>query len=181
MRGSAFQLPSQEARCAGSSVFPRPAPRSPGDQVWLGGQDWFRSWALAGAQRHHPDTCLPAVGPAPPGPDSPRRRAGVCGAGAGMWGQGPILFLLRLDLGPCNVDFVDLCFAYLYFHFCSNPAYLLFQFCSDACCLVAQSCPTPCDPIDSSLLGSSVHGISQARILEWLAISYSRGSSQTRG
>ena len=35
--------------------------------------------------------------------------------------------------------------------------------------------------MDCSLLGSSIHGISQARILEWLAISYSRGSSQTRG
>ena len=34
-----------------------------------------------------------------------------------------------------------------------------------------------CDPMDCSLLGSSVHGISQARILEWVAISFSRGSS----
>ena len=34
--------------------------------------------------------------------------------------------------------------------------------------LVAQSCPTLCDPRDYSLLGSCVHGISQARILEWL-------------
>ena len=36
---------------------------------------------------------------------------------------------------------------------------------------VAQSCPTLCDPMDSSLPGSSVHGILQARILEWGAIS----------
>ena len=35
--------------------------------------------------------------------------------------------------------------------------------------LVAQSCPTLCDPMDCSLLGSSVHGILQARILEWVA------------
>ena len=41
---------------------------------------------------------------------------------------------------------------------------------------VAQSCPTLCDPMDCSLLGSSIHGISQARILEWIAISFS-GSS----
>jgi len=34
-----------------------------------------------------------------------------------------------------------------------------------------QSCPTLCDPIDSSPPGSSVHGILQARILEWVAIS----------
>ena len=37
-----------------------------------------------------------------------------------------------------------------------------------------QSCPTLCDPIDGSPLGSSVPGILQARILEWVAISFSR-------
>ena len=36
-----------------------------------------------------------------------------------------------------------------------------------------QSCPTLCDPMDSSLPGSSVHGILKARILEWVAISFS--------
>ena len=46
--------------------------------------------------------------------------------------------------------------------------------------LVAQSCPPLCDPIDCSLLGSSVHGISQTRILEWVAISFSRESSRPR-
>ena len=46
--------------------------------------------------------------------------------------------------------------------------------------LVAQSCPTLCDPIDCSPPGSSVHGIFQARILEWVAISFSRGSSWPR-
>ena len=45
---------------------------------------------------------------------------------------------------------------------------------------VAQSCPTLWDPVDCSLPGSSVHGILQARILEWVAISFSRGSSQPR-
>ena len=45
---------------------------------------------------------------------------------------------------------------------------------------VAQSCPTVCDPMDCSLLGSSVHGIFQARILEWVAIYFSRGTSQPR-
>ena len=39
---------------------------------------------------------------------------------------------------------------------------------------VAQSCPTLCDPVDCSLPGSSLHGIFQARILEWVAISFSR-------
>ena len=46
--------------------------------------------------------------------------------------------------------------------------------------LVAQSCPTLCDPVDCSLPGSSVHGILQARLLEWIAIPFSRGSSQLR-
>ena len=45
---------------------------------------------------------------------------------------------------------------------------------------VAQSCLTLCDPVDCSLPGSSVHGIFQARILEWVAISFSRGSSWPR-
>ena len=39
----------------------------------------------------------------------------------------------------------------------------------------AQSCLTLCDPVDCSLPGSSLHGILQARILEWVAISFSRG------
>ena len=43
-----------------------------------------------------------------------------------------------------------------------------------------QSCPTLCDPMGCSLPGSSVHGIFQATVLEWIAISFSRGSSQSR-
>ena len=38
---------------------------------------------------------------------------------------------------------------------------------------VAQSCLTLCDPMDYSLRGSSIHGIFQARVLEWVAISFS--------
>ena len=45
---------------------------------------------------------------------------------------------------------------------------------------VVQLCPTPFDPVDCSLPGSSIHGIFQARILEWVAISFSRGSSRPR-
>jgi len=40
---------------------------------------------------------------------------------------------------------------------------------------VAQSCPTPSDPMDCSIPGSSVHGIFQARVLEWGAIAFSDG------
>ena len=45
---------------------------------------------------------------------------------------------------------------------------------------VAQSCLTLCNPMDCSLPGSSIHGIFQARILEWIAISFSRRSSWPR-
>ena len=53
---------------------------------------------------------------------------------------------------------------------------------SDHCCcyLVAKSHPTFCDPVNCSLPDSCVHGISQARILEWVAVSSSRGSSPPR-
>ena len=44
----------------------------------------------------------------------------------------------------------------------------------------AQSCPTLCDPMDCNPPGSSVHGIFQAKILEWVAISFSRESSWPR-
>ena len=45
---------------------------------------------------------------------------------------------------------------------------------SGCVCSVALLCPTLCDPMDCSLPGSSVHGIFQARIMEWVGISYSR-------
>ena len=46
--------------------------------------------------------------------------------------------------------------------------------------LITQSCPTLWDPMDSSSPGSPVHGILQARILEWVAIHFSRGSPRPR-
>ena len=42
---------------------------------------------------------------------------------------------------------------------------------------VTQSCPTLCDPVDCSSPGSSIHGIFQARVLEWGAIAFSRGKA----
>ena len=50
----------------------------------------------------------------------------------------------------------------------------------DKCVLVAQSWPTLCNPVDCSPSGSSVHGILQARILEWVAIPFSRQSPWLR-
>ena len=52
--------------------------------------------------------------------------------------------------------------------------------CAHKCAKSLQLCQTLCDHMDSSPSGSSVHGISQARILEWVAIPFSRGSSQPR-
>ena len=70
----------------------------------------------------------------------------------------------------------------LHFHFhitpalfeCSNYVHVLLIACMYA---KPQSCLTLCDPIDCSLLNSSVHGILQATILEWVAMSSSRESS----
>ena len=56
-----------------------------------------------------------------------------------------------------------------------------FQLIPSLCCIHAYLVvSTLCDPKDCNLLGSSVHGISQARILEWVAISYFRGPSLSR-
>ena len=51
---------------------------------------------------------------------------------------------------------------------------------SSSSCVRAQSCLTLCNSMDCSLPGSSVHGIFQARILEWVALPFSRGSFQPR-
>ena len=51
---------------------------------------------------------------------------------------------------------------------------------TDLPCVHAQSCLTLCNAMDSSLPGSSVHGVLQARILEWVVISSSRGFSLPR-
>ena len=52
--------------------------------------------------------------------------------------------------------------------------------CVCVCVWVTQLCPTLCDPTDCNPPGSSVHGILQARILEWVASPFSRGSSWPR-
>ena len=52
--------------------------------------------------------------------------------------------------------------------------------CVCVCVLVIQSCSTLCDPLDCSPLGSFVHGILQARMMKWIAIPFSRGSSHPK-
>ena len=60
-------------------------------------------------------------------------------------------------------------------HWTTREAYII------VCTKSLQLCPNLCNPVDCSPPGSSVHGVFQARILEWVAISSSRGSSQPRG
>ena len=62
----------------------------------------------------------------------------------------------------------------------NNPFGQSGVFYEGCCCECTKSCSILCDPMDCSLPDSSVHGISQARILEWVAISFSRGSSRPR-
>ena len=56
----------------------------------------------------------------------------------------------------------------------------LILICCCCCCLVAKLRPTLCDPTDCSPPGFPVHGSSQARTPEWVAVSFPRGSSQPR-
>ena len=67
------------------------------------------------------------------------------------------------------------CPARVHFHF------LVAHFVACISCLVAKSCPTLCDPMDCSPLDPSVHGISQARVLEWVAIFLLQGIFSTQG
>ena len=67
--------------------------------------------------------------------------------------------------------FKIMCVSYLYLALCFSWV-ALFPGVS-----VAQSCPAVCDPMDCSLPGSSIHGIFQARVVEWVAMPFSRGAS----
>ena len=76
---------------------------------------------------------------------------------------------MRLTLQPIPQALPSQC-SCLHIH----PTYVHIYVCA---CVHAQLCLTLCDPMDCSPPGSSVHGISQARILAWAPISFSRGSS----
>ena len=85
-----------------------------------------------------------------------------------LWIYFPHLLLASWD-GNLDFDFQ------LFF---PTPVFSFWKILLEHCWyLVAQSCPTLCDPLDCSPPASSVHGILQARILEWAAISSSWGSS----
>ena len=81
------------------------------------------------------------------------------------------LFYLRSSLRSSDLHLTFLCSIFMGF---SLPCLL------SEVSEVAQSCPTLCEPMDCSLPGSSVHGIFQAVVLDWVAIPFSRGSSQPR-
>ena len=94
--------------------------------------------------------------------------------------------LLTLDKGfhewtPLNLPFIT---SYLSISASScikhSPVNRLESFLHQVIEYIAQSCPTLCDPMDCSLPGFLVHGIFQARVLEWVAISFSRRSSWPR-
>jgi len=69
-------------------------------------------------------------------------------------------------------------YPYLWSYLAFSVSFCITDECE--CVLVAQLCLTLCDPVDCSPPGSSVPGILQARILEWVAIPFSRGSSRPR-
>ena len=91
-----------------------------------------------------------------------------------------------------NIYYICVCiYIYIYFFWTYNlnqnsgswifvyysVAYITNSFHSE----VSQLCLTLCNPMDCSLPGFSIHGIFQARVLKWVAISFSRGSSRLRG
>ena len=92
-----------------------------------------------------------------------------------------MILLYKLNTSSC--DWVYTCVEYLIVSFNTGEIWLWVHeippfgkyLCEDA-----QSCPTLCNPMDCSPPGSSVHGILQARVLEWVAISFSRSSSWLR-
>ena len=69
---------------------------------------------------------------------------------------------------------------YTHTYMCKCVCIYIYIYIFCCCCLVTKMCSTLCNPVDCSLPGSSVYGISQASILEWVAISFFRGSSQPR-
>ena len=72
------------------------------------------------------------------------------------------------------------CIQKLNHYVVQNETSIMFYVNCGGCCLVSRLCLTLCNPLGYSPPGSSVHGISQARILEWGVISSSRGSSWPR-
>ena len=88
----------------------------------------------------------------------------------------PVAYWAPTNLGSSSFSVLSFCFFMLFMGFSRQQYRKVKESESE----VSQSCPTLCDPMDCSLPGSSIHGIFQARILEWVTISFSRRSSQLR-
>ena len=103
-----------------------------------------------------------------------RRSWDLVGGQSPFWLWPPSAWLLTFLLKTTTIIIL----APFRFHAVFQPQTLRHQSSSGWCvCLVTKLCPTLCDPMDCI---PTVHGISQARIVEWVAISFSRGSSQPR-
>ena len=81
---------------------------------------------------------------------------------------------------PSNLQSFLLDFFVFFWMIWGSSLYILMEYNPGGAGLVAKSCPTLCNPMDCRRPGSSVCRISQARILEQVAISFSRGSSGSR-
>ena len=106
-----------------------------------------------------------------------------CGPGLADWNSGPsgqIMITHRYLSGSSHTKWNqwDLIWSLCHNYRLKEALSLLFL--KKVKVLVIQSCPTLCDPMECSPPGSSVHGILQRRILEWVAILFSRGSSLLR-
>ena len=87
-----------------------------------------------------------------------------------------------LDISNFLEEVASLCHSVVFLYFfalVTEEGFLIscysLELCIQMLSEVTQLCSTLCDPIDCSLRGFSVHGIFQARVLEWVAISFSRG------
>ena len=96
------------------------------------------------------------------------------------WPASPFFQLKQCPLGspspPCALP----SFCWKHWGLLQLKLRLYLEHLLHCCCLVAKLCPTPCDPMDCSPPGSSVNGIPQVRILEGVAICFSKGYSQPR-
>ena len=78
------------------------------------------------------------------------------------------------------IFWIQFCYYMCDLQICFSSLALSFHKSESVSLLVTRSCPTLCNPMDCSLPGPSLHGIFQARILEWVAITFSSGSSLPR-
>ena len=100
-------------------------------------------------------------------------------------GQCVLLFVLESQVlfgGPAVFPFIFFIWRIIAVHRCVGFCHISMWISHTSCvhAMLIQSCPTLCDPMDGSPPVSSVHGILQARILEWIAMPSSRGSSRPR-